>query len=251
MKNSRSVFVFLLCVVNWVSCNFGAEVQQIGLSNTSTVETSSRIIGGTETTIETYPFAVQINRGNSLVCGGSLLTRQIVLSAAHCFFDEDGVLIDIFHFRVRAGTTNNNSGGTVVRISRLIIHEKYNIPLRDNDIALLQMRFPLTLSDSIGLVEIPKQNFVLDDNTELKQIGWGSTMEDELRMSPVLMEVTVRKINHELCRQRYQLLANGTSLFLVTDSMLCAGLLGVGGKHFPRRRRGLSTFTKIGSISFL
>lgn len=44
------------------------------------LDTSSRIVGGSAVALGTYPGFVYWNQG----CGGTLITRQIVLTAAHC-----------------------------------------------------------------------------------------------------------------------------------------------------------------------
>lgn len=47
-----------------------------------------RIIGGSETTIENYPFAVaalQLSVAPTLACGGVILNNRSVLTAAQCF----------------------------------------------------------------------------------------------------------------------------------------------------------------------
>ena len=57
-----------------------------------------RVVGGSQTTIEHYPWqaAVVVDRakdaGNAhqrQFCGGSLITTSIVLTAAHCVYDSD------------------------------------------------------------------------------------------------------------------------------------------------------------------
>lgn len=52
--------------------------------------TASRIIGGNDTTIETYPYMSNMQYHFLGVfwiasCGGSLITPSTILSAAHCF----------------------------------------------------------------------------------------------------------------------------------------------------------------------
>ncbi|XP_026331652.1 serine protease 52-like [Hyposmocoma kahamanoa] len=84
MKNLLSL-VLLFGVVSWVSCDIEDKVQFVDITNIA--QTDTCIIGGTPATIERYPFAAQIIYRGSLSCGGSLITVQNVLSAAHCFYD--------------------------------------------------------------------------------------------------------------------------------------------------------------------
>ncbi|XP_026317113.1 trypsin CFT-1-like [Hyposmocoma kahamanoa] len=172
-----------------------------------------------------FPFAVQIIARGSPVCAGTLLTVQNVLSAAQCFF-EGNQLIGTNHLNVRAGTVNNNSGGTSIPVLRLAVHERYNNPLRDNDIAVLRTSTQFTLGTTIGVAFIPYQNDVLPDNSPVIQIGWGATSVNSTQMSPVLRHVVVMKINRAICASRYQQLGAG---YVINDNMMCAGRLDIGG----------------------
>uniref|UniRef100_A0A6B0VCY6 Putative serine protease n=1 Tax=Ixodes ricinus TaxID=34613 RepID=A0A6B0VCY6_IXORI len=61
---------------------------------------SKRIINGTEASIEDWPWIVGIyDSCNNLICGGSLINTEYVLTAAHCFRNQDA---DTFY--VRLGT---------------------------------------------------------------------------------------------------------------------------------------------------
>lgn len=48
------------------------------------IDTEGRIVGGTDRTIEQHPYQIGLffNRGHT--CGGSILSANHVLSAAHC-----------------------------------------------------------------------------------------------------------------------------------------------------------------------
>ncbi|CAN7985321.1 unnamed protein product [Ixodes pacificus] len=51
---------------------------------------SERIINGTEASIEDWPWMVGIyDSCDNLVCGGSLINKEYVLTAAHCFGNQD------------------------------------------------------------------------------------------------------------------------------------------------------------------
>ena len=50
------------------------------------------VLGGADAKITDVPWAAgiyKINRGgNAQICGGTILTKRIIISAAHCFYDE-------------------------------------------------------------------------------------------------------------------------------------------------------------------
>jgi len=52
--------------------------------------TSDRIIGGTEATPGAYPFIAALvhTTGGDPFCGGSIVGRRSILTAAHCVVDE-------------------------------------------------------------------------------------------------------------------------------------------------------------------
>lgn len=60
----------------------------LGLSSASPLvrdEVNSRIVGGYETTIEENPWQVSLQSVGSHVCGGSIIAKNWVLTAAHCY----------------------------------------------------------------------------------------------------------------------------------------------------------------------
>lgn len=65
-----------------------ASVFAIGLSSaflhSHKDEVEDRIVGGFVTTIEEHPWQISFHRYGSHTCGGSIIGRNWVLSAAHC-----------------------------------------------------------------------------------------------------------------------------------------------------------------------
>ncbi|XP_069362751.1 trypsin CFT-1-like [Maniola hyperantus] len=192
---------------------------------------STRIIGGNTTTIEKYPFAVQILYNAQLSCGGALITRRHVLSAAHCFIATNGQQVSPVYFSVRVGSTDLNKGGTIHSVSEVIVHQSYNTPVRDYDIAVMTLSSRVTLSSSVGTVAIPAPNVRLPDYALVTTVGWGRTNASIAQASPVLNEVQIYKVNQSVCEVRYAYLQEITGdPYPITDNMLCAGLLDIGGK---------------------
>uniref|UniRef100_A0A0K8REH3 Putative serine protease n=1 Tax=Ixodes ricinus TaxID=34613 RepID=A0A0K8REH3_IXORI len=66
---------------------------------------SARIINGTEAAPKNWPWVVAIYDSNdTLVCGGSLINEEYVVTAAHCFGNQDA-----HKFSVRLGTTHRTN----------------------------------------------------------------------------------------------------------------------------------------------
>lgn len=65
-------------------------------------------------------------------CCGSLLSEKVVLTAAHCFYNEDHKKTNVSKVRVTI-----LSSGRQLRALRLLVHPKYNDWNLDNDAALV------------------------------------------------------------------------------------------------------------------
>nr|XP_049705535.1 trypsin CFT-1 [Helicoverpa armigera] len=217
-----------LLLIAVASCNAESfELKTAELSSQSV----SRIIGGVETTVERYPFIVQVLYNGQFYCGGSLLTSRHVLSASHCFVNEYGYVLPAILFTIRMGTTYLNTGGSLHQVSRVIVHESFNNPSRDNDVAVAVLSTAATLSPSVQFAVLGPRGQELPDNTSLTAVGWGLTNVNNTKASTVLNEVTILKVNRSVCEARYRLLEEIYSApFPVTNGMICAGILDVGGK---------------------
>ncbi|XP_053602869.1 trypsin, alkaline C-like [Plodia interpunctella] len=195
-------------------------------------KSGTRIVGGESTTVEQYPYM-----SNMLYhlwgiwwtqwCGGSLITQTAVLSAAHCY---EGDLASAW--QIRLGSSFASSGGQVIPASQLVLHAQYDGRTIDNDIAIIRLSSAAVLSNSVGLARVAGPNYQLPDNTVVTAIGWGALTQGG--SSPEqLQHVDVNIINQELCAERYAYLKTQPGYQNwpdVTDGMLCAGILDVGGK---------------------
>ncbi|XP_063543095.1 trypsin, alkaline C-like [Cydia strobilella] len=197
----------------------------------SVTDAGTRIIGGTPAPISRYPYTVQVLNSNQLSCGGSLITRRHVLSAAHCFVDSRNVLLNSSLFTCRVGSATLNSGGSVHRVSRIINHERYNLDApRDNDVSVLLLATTVTLSADVAVTTIPTQGSLVPDNAVVWVVGWGSTTVAG-PSSTILNEVWVYTVNTAVCAQRYRNLELvNNSPYPVTYNMMCTGILDVGGR---------------------
>ncbi|CAH2050757.1 unnamed protein product, partial [Iphiclides podalirius] len=183
-----------------------------------------RIVGGSITTIDAYPYAASLlyswNLANYLQsCGGAILTSRAVLSAAHCFYGDTTV-----RWRIRVGSSWANSGGVVHNTAQIITHPNYNSRLMDNDVAILRSATTFTYNNRVRAGSIAGVNYNLADNQAVFAIGWGVTSVSGAA-SEQLRHVQIWTINQTVCRNRYAELG-----LQITDNMLCSGWLDVGGR---------------------
>ncbi|KAH9628932.1 hypothetical protein HF086_006301, partial [Spodoptera exigua] len=104
-----------------------------------------RIVGGDHVTIEEFPYAV-----------------------AYTYL---GANLD--NMRIRAGSTNSLSGGTVVEIDNVVKHPDYTETPRSHDIAVTFLKTPLGLSNVINVLYLPPANTYIPDGQSLKVVSWG------------------------------------------------------------------------------
>ncbi|XP_034840845.1 trypsin CFT-1-like [Maniola hyperantus] len=180
-----------------------------------------RIIGGSVTSINSYPFAASLQITTNGVnfrhqCGSTILNNRAILSAAHCW----PVNAAANRYRVRVGSSNISSGGRQHNVAQLFRHAQYNPRNHDNDIGVVRVStaFPLG-SATIRAASIAGANTNVPDNSNVIAIGWGATVHGG-QSSEQLRHVAIRMVNQVRCNTDFR----GT----ITANMMCAGWTGRG-----------------------
>ncbi|XP_004692573.1 PREDICTED: transmembrane protease serine 12 [Condylura cristata] len=173
-----------------------------GIAPLTNVLKGSRIIGGTEAQVGSWPWIVslQIQSGNTLVhiCGGSIVKERWVLTAAHCIKDSSDPLM----WRVVIGT--NNIGGKQthnkkVKVKAIIIHPDFNLQSYFSDIALFHLKKAVRYNDYIQPICLPFDVFQnLNQSTKCFISGWGRTKE-EGNVTNTLQVAEVHYISRNIC----------------------------------------------------
>lgn len=160
------------------------------------ISPSQAIVGGTAAPEGAYPFMAAITDTSGFqFCGGSVISAQWVLTAAHCLVDEQPRNV-----RVVTGRTNlaDTSKGQVSNVSAIYIHPKYDGSAWD---AALVKLTTATTSPAITLATTANDNLEAP-GTVLRVAGWGDqtntlgfTSTDQLRY------VDVKTISDNQCGQ--------------------------------------------------
>lgn len=139
----------------------------------------SKIIGGTDADISDFPWQVYYEAGQYM-CGGSIISEDWVITAAHCTRNNDGSEIPPAEMLIRAGATNpyqSHSGKTYL-ISEVIVHEDFNNRTLVNDIALLKLQQPVDVVNAKAvklLTDADVMEGASDPGVMTWVTGWGLT----------------------------------------------------------------------------
>ena len=130
-----------------------------------------RIVNGETVDAGTYPWFTRLSNGNSLVCGGFLVSKRYVLTAAHCSNYFNKAQVGALRYPYRYGS----NGGQFVEefsIEESIIHPNFNTNTLNNDFLLVKLRG----TSSIDPVKIDDGSYSphYTDETNLWSIGRSS-----------------------------------------------------------------------------
>ncbi|XP_052743896.1 trypsin, alkaline B-like [Bicyclus anynana] len=174
-----------------------------------------RIVGGTVTSINQYPYSVAVLyvRSNGPFvqgCGGTIINNRSVLSVAHCI----GACITCI--RLRVGSTYASSGGVVHHVAQIIRHPQFNSATMANDIGLVRVLFPFQFGPTVQPAAIAGPNAVIPYNTVVTAIGWGWKDHAGVNPSEELRHVQIPTVPHATCQNSY-------TFMTLTAGHMCAG----------------------------
>ncbi len=197
----------------------------VALVGFAQAEITPRIVGG-EASGQSYSWMVSIQSKASgqHFCGGTLIARQWVVTAAHCTEGASAAQLQVV---IGIQNLDEPDAGETFSVSSITDHSDYNSPDElDNDISLLKLS---GLSNFDPIETISAANFgQLSAGDLFTTMGWGALAEYNSEIEDgdfpnALNEVQLPMVSPVICRQVY------TNEFDSTDEPLCAGY-EAGGK---------------------
>uniref|UniRef100_A0A8C3STQ6 Peptidase S1 domain-containing protein n=1 Tax=Chelydra serpentina TaxID=8475 RepID=A0A8C3STQ6_CHESE len=171
--------------------------------------TDTRIVGGYPCE-RAQPWQAAIFDLNRLYCGGVLVNKDWVLTAAHCR------LPGATNVRLGEYNLRQLDESEQLRVAAKVIpHPNYNPATKDNDIMLIKLTASVQLNNNVHPIALASST--AQPGTTCQVSGWGTTTSPQPASFPALLQcANIEIVSPAECRRDYS--------GVVSDNMLCAGV---------------------------
>lgn len=169
-------------------------------------ETNQKIIGGAAANPHSLPWQIALYTSGSFICGGSVLSSEWIVTAAHCTNNFNSLSI-------MAGGSNrlqSESSQQSRSVVEKYVHPGYTNNGYDWDISVLKLSSPLNFNEYVQPVCLASED--VPDDTICITSGWGTS--DSGNLASTLEQVFLPITNQAQCANSYSEL---------TDNMICGG----------------------------
>lgn len=175
----------------------------------------TRIVNGQTSQPGQIPYqallVISLLGGRSAVCGGSLISNEWVITAAHC-------AVEAAHFQVHLGAQSfknlSEPGRVIIETGTKVIHPRYNPTFASNDVALIKLPQPVNLTDRIQPIKLPRTQEKFQ-GVKVVASGWGLQSDSSQQVAPELQFAHLQVITKRECLKTYNPL-------VITSSVICA-----------------------------
>ncbi|XP_003244613.1 venom prothrombin activator notecarin-D2 [Acyrthosiphon pisum] len=201
------------------------------------------IMGGETAPIGTAPWNVGVYRFNTknsnnydLICGGSIISPILVVSAAHCFWGKgmlsNRISVNDGQYKIAVGkysrsiTIIDNEFTKIMNVTTVYLGEYYYGPsgFHADDIAIVVLQNRISFSIGVSPVCVDWMGIhTIPNGAKGKIVGWGQT--EKGIDSPILLEGSLPYINYTSCRNMY---TNGFESYVTKDKFCAGSTLGQG-----------------------
>lgn len=152
---------------------------------------NDRFLGGTLATMGQFPWMALLGYKErrldpvQFLCGGSLITQEYVLTAAHCIdVPRTLVIVRLGELNLETDEDSDLQGNYAdphrdILVDKTISHENYNKQTLENDIALVKLKHQIIFTEFVSPICLPLKediDYEIKVNDRFFVSGWGKTI---------------------------------------------------------------------------
>ncbi|KAF2895634.1 hypothetical protein ILUMI_10544 [Ignelater luminosus] len=176
-----------------------------------------KVVGGQEADPHGVPFQVAVENNRGGFCGGSIIGKTLVLTAAHCVDSATWVDVTAGAHRI----FENEPTQQKIRSSKIVVHKDWNTSNLANDIALVHLSSELNLDNTARIVDLNQDTSTSLVGVQAIVSGWGRYSDGSGALSQWLRYGVSNIMSKQDCQRFF-----GS---IITDNHVCLdGSKGVG-----------------------
>lgn len=179
------------------------------------------IIDGREAQNGDYPDLVSLQRNGNHFCGGTLVDKRTVISAAHCFFGNTGTVGLAVVAGINDLTQTSNPNRRSYAVSRVIVHPDYRTSyhyVQGDDVAILKLASDAHIgATNINAVELEDSGAdIPPEGSACNVVGWGAIDPPGRYAHTRKMIGPVKSTTNDVCGRSFNQVTGNTK-------QVCAG----------------------------
>jgi trypsin len=161
---------------------------------------SERIVGGEVADPAEWQFAAALEtKTGDQFCGGSVISADAILTAAHCV---NGAPPNQLRVVTGRPDLSNESVGQTLKVEKVFVTRQYRRQGR-RDIAVLRLESP-TSAPPVGLASAVEDDALTAEGAEMRVAGWGATQPNGAASSSVLRDVSTFAVKARRCDNAFR-----------------------------------------------
>ncbi|OXU29928.1 hypothetical protein TSAR_004391 [Trichomalopsis sarcophagae] len=203
------------------------------------IHAAPRVVGGSDAPDGKYPYQVSLQAYGMHLCGGSILNKRWILTAAHCL-----IYIEAESIEVHAGT-NKLFGGNdhVYQADYITSHKEFSMKSLNHDIGLVRVNKDIVFNEKVQPISLPTHD-VSKVDTPAILTGWGSTKLGGAAPNN-LQQLLLKVVSQESCGKVWN------SEYPITESHICTlTQAGEGACHGDSGGPLVADNVQVGIVSF-